>query len=102
MSTKNKNEDPEYLIRKAEKALNPGFFSAILKSTSERLDDAYSKYETAADIYLVEKEYSKAAECYLKCAYVKELAKEPSFYSYEQAINCYKKTNDDKNFLITI
>ena len=102
MSTKNKNEDPEYLIRKAEKALNPGFFSAIFKSTSERLDDAYSKYETAADIYLVEKEYSKAAECYLKCAYVKELAKEPSFYSYEQAINCYKKTNDDKNFLITI
>ena len=95
-------ESPEDCIRKAEKKLHPGCFAALFSSTYERMDEAFSLYETAAQIYVVNKEFAKAANCYLKCAWIKEHCKDDASYSYNEAMCCYKKINDNENYMKTI
>ena len=95
-------ESPEECIRKAEKKLHPGCFAALFSSTYERLDHAFSLYEKAAQIYVDNKEFAKGANCYLKCAWIKEHSKDDATYSYNEAMCCYKKINDNENYMKTI
>jgi hypothetical protein len=57
-------QNPEKLIKKAEKYIKPGFFKAVFSDTNERLEKALNLYKEAAEIYIYNKEYKKAAECY--------------------------------------
>ena len=103
MSKKNdKKDDPLYCINKAEKYLNPGFFDAMFKSKRERLEDAIELYENAAQIYIEQKDYLKSAECQLKCAWIKEQLKDDPTYSYLEALNCYKRTENYDDYQKTL
>lgn len=97
-----KKDDPLYCINKAEKYLNPGFFDAVFKSKRERLEDAISLYEEAAQIYIEQKEYLKSAECQLKCAWIKEQLKDNPTFSYLEALNCYKRTDNFEDYQKTL
>lgn len=92
------SDDPEKLIKKAEKLISPGFFKAIFSSNSDRLEEAFDLYSNAAGIYKIKKEYKKAAECFLKCAFLKENLKESAAFSYKDALDLYQKINDVEEY----
>jgi len=92
-------QDPEKLIKKAEKKIKPGFFKAVFSDTNERLEKALNLYKEAADIYIFKKEYKKAANCYIEVISLQEGLKmdEEILESYDLLINCYEKINDFEN-----
>ena len=89
-------QNPEKLIKKAEKYIKPGFFKAVFSDTNERLEKALNLYKEAAEIYIFNKDYKKAAECYNEVISLQEGLKieDEIFDSYDSLINCYEKTND--------
>ena len=93
-----KTENPEKLIQKAEKLLKPGFFKAIFSNTEDRVEKAIELYNTAGQIYIIEKQYKKAGECFEESSKLKKNIKESPEEDYKKAINCYKKINDIENY----
>ena len=93
-----KTENPEKLIQKAEKILKPGFFKAIFSNTEDRVEKAIDLYNTAGQIYIIEKQYKKAGECFEESSKLKKNIKESPEEDYKEAINCYKKINDIENY----
>ena len=93
-----KTENPEKLIKKAEKLLKPGFFKAIFSNTEDRVEKAIELYNTAGQIYIIEKQYKKAGECFEESSKLKKNIKESPEEDYKEAINCYKKINDIENY----
>ena len=93
-----KTENPEKLIQKAEKLLKPGFFKAIFSNTEDRVEKAIDLYNTAGQIYIIEKQYKKAGECFEESSKLKKNIKESPEEEYKEAMNCYKKINDIENY----
>ena len=93
-----KTENPEKLIQKAEKLLKPGFFKAIFSNTEDRVEKAIELYNTAGQIYIIDKQYKKAGECFEESSKLKKNIKESPEEDYKEAINCYKKINDIENY----
>ena len=93
-----KTDNPEKLIQKAEKILKPGFFKAIFSNTEDRVEKAIELYNTAGQIYIIEKQYKKAGECFEESSKLKKNIKESPEEDYKEAINCYKKINDIENY----
>ena len=84
-------KDPDELVKKAQKKLDPGFFKSIFSDTNERLEKAMYYFKEAAEIYKINKEWIKAGDCYIEIANLKEGIKEDPCESYNEAILCYNK-----------
>lgn len=84
-------EDPEKLIKKAEKLMSPGFFKALFSTADERLDEAVDLYDRAAEIYKIKREYEKSKECYFQIALIKEQMHGNPIPSYENIIQINEK-----------
>ena len=84
-------KDPDELVKKAQKKLDPSFFKAIFSDHSERLEKALNYYKEAAEIYKIKREWIKAGDCYIEIAKLKEGMKEDSTETYNDAILCYNK-----------
>ena len=86
-----KEKDPDELVKKAQKKLDPGFFKSIFSDTGERVEKAMKYYKEAAEIYKINREWIKAGDCYIEIANLKEGLKEDSSETYNDAILCYNK-----------
>ena len=84
-------KDPDELVKKAQKKLDPGFFKSIFSDTGERVEKAMKYYKEAAEIYKINREWIKAGDCYIEIANLKEGLKEDSSETYNDAILCYNK-----------
>ena len=65
-------KDPDELVKKAQKKLDPGFFKSIFSDSGERLEKALNYYKEAAEIYKLNKEWIKAGDCYIEIANLKK------------------------------
>ena len=86
-----KEKDPDELVKKAQKKLEPGFFKSIFSDTGECLEKAIKYYKEAAEIYKINREWIKAGDCYIEIANLKDGMKEDSSEIYNDAILCYNK-----------
>lgn len=84
-------KDPDELVKKAQKKLDPGFFKSIFSDSNERLEKAFNYYKEAAEIYKIKREWIKAGDCYIEMANLKEGMKEDPCEMYNDAILCYNK-----------
>ena len=84
-------KDPDELVKKAQKKLDPGFFKSIFSDTGERVEKAMKYYKEAAEMYKINREWIKAGDCYIEIANLKEGLKEDSSETYNDAILCYNK-----------
>ena len=84
-------KDPDELVKKAQKKLDPGFFKSIFSDSNERLEKAINYYKEAAEIYKIKREWIKAGDCYIEIANLKEGFKEDPCEAYNDAILCYNK-----------
>jgi tetratricopeptide (TPR) repeat protein len=87
-------KDPDELVKKAQKKLDPGFFKAMFSDTNERAEKAIRYYTEAAEIYKIKREWIKAADCYMEIANLKEGLKEDQTESFNEALLCYNKGGD--------
>ena len=91
-------EDPQKLIKKAEKLLKPGLLKSIFSRTEDRIEEAIELYNAAAQIYNIEKNYKKSAKYFLESAQLKININENPEEEYKETLNCYKKLNDNDNY----
>ena len=91
-------EDPQKLIKKAEKLLKPGLLKSIFSRTEDRIEEAIELYNAAAQIYNIEKNYKKSAKYFLESAQLKININENPEEEYKEILNCYKKLNDNDNY----
>ena len=85
------DKDPDELVKKAKKKLDPGFFKAIFSDSGHRLEKAMNYFNEAAELYKLKKEWIKAGDCYIEVANLKEQQKEDPCDAYDSAILCYNK-----------
>ena len=85
------DKDPDELVKKAQKKLDPGFFKSIFSDSGERVEKAIKYYKEAAEIYKIEREWIKAGDCFIEIANLKEGLKEDPCETYNDAILCYNK-----------
>ena len=83
-------ENPQELIAKAQKILKPGFFSKVFGDEANRLEKALECYQTAANIYKMNKDWENAGLCYERCAEV-AMKNEPDVAGthYQDAAHCF-------------
>ena len=86
-------EDPQKLIKKAEKLLKPGLLKSIFSRTEDRIEEAIELYDAAAQIYNIEKNYKKSAKYFLVSSQLKININENPEEEYKETLNCYKKLN---------
>ena len=91
-------KDPDELVKKAQKKLDPGFFKSIFSDSGERLEKALNYYKEAAEIYKLNKEWIKAGDCYIEIANLKEGMKEDPQEAYNDAILCYNKGGSNDKY----
>ncbi len=91
-------KDPDELVKKAQKKLDPGFFKSIFSDSGERLEKALNYYKEAAEIYKLNKEWIKAGDCYIEIANLKEGMKEDPQEEYNDAILCYNKGGSNDKY----
>jgi len=84
-------KDPDELVQKAKKKLDPGFFKSIFTDSGHRLEKATNYFTEAAEIYKLKKEWIKAGDCFIEVASLKEQQKEDPCDAYNSAILCYNK-----------
>ena len=84
-------KDPDELVKKAQKKLDPGFFKSIFSDIGERIEKAIKYYKEAAEIYKLNREWIKAGDCFIEIANLKDGMKEDSSETYNDAILCYNK-----------
>ena len=84
-------KDPDELVKKAQKKLDPGFFKSVFSDSNERLEKALNYYKEAAEIYKLKREWIKAGDCYIEIGNIKEGMKEDLWETYNEAILCYNK-----------
>ena len=84
-------KDPDELVKKAQKKLDPGFFKSIFKDAGDRIEKAIKYYKEAAEIYKINREWIKAGDCFIEIANLKEGLKEDPCESFNDAILCYNK-----------
>ena len=90
-------DNPESLIRKAESKLSPGFFGKIFSNEQIRLEEATQLYESAANMYKLNKEWEKAGKCFEKCAELdKKTQTEPSQH-YKEASHCFSFVDKERS-----
>lgn len=87
----------EQLCAKASKWLHPNMWNALFKSVEERGDKAFNYFEEASDLYLIDKHYTKAGDCLVKCAKIKEEQKESFIHYLENAKSCYMKDSNSSS-----
>ena len=91
-------KDPDELVKKAEKKLDPGFFKSIFSNANERLEKAIYYYKEAAENYKLKREWIKAGDCYIEIANLKEGMNEDPCESYDDAILCYNKGGANEKY----
>ena len=91
-------KDPDELVKKAQKKLDPGFFKSIFSDSGERLEKALNYYKEAAEIYKLNNEWIKAGDCYIEIANLKEGMKEDPQEAYNDAILCYNKGGSNDKY----
>ena len=84
-------KDPDELVKKAQKKLDPGFFKSIFSDSNIHLEKALNYYKEAAEIYNIKREWIKAGDCYIEIANLKEGMNEDPCETYNDAILCYNK-----------
>ena len=84
-------QDPDELVKKAQKKLDPGFFKSIFTDGGERVEKAIKYYKEAAEIYKINREWIKAGDCFIEIAKLKESLNEDQTESFKEAILCYNK-----------
>ncbi|MCQ2815678.1 MAG: soluble NSF attachment family protein [archaeon] len=90
-------ENPRALIEKAQKTLKPGFFGKLFGSKSERVEQALELYETAANIYKMEKSWNEAGAAYEECAKLDtQLDAEMAANHYQEAAHCFSFTDKER------
>eukprot|EP00743_Colponemidia_sp_Colp-15_P001732 GILK01001892.1.p1 GENE.GILK01001892.1~~GILK01001892.1.p1 ORF type:complete len:305 (+),score=61.81 GILK01001892.1:41-916(+) len=82
------------LMRQADKKMKGGF-SSMFSSSSVRYEEACDMYRSAANQFKLAKEWSDAAEAFVKCATCMTKAQNMSEVAnfYLEAANVYKKVN---------
>ena len=93
-----KKKDPDDLVKKAQKELEPGFFKSIFSDSSSRLEKAMDFYKEAAELYKIKREWIKAGDCFIEIANLKESLKDDPCESYNNAILCYNKGGDKEKY----
>jgi alpha-soluble NSF attachment protein len=84
-------KDPDELVKKAQKKLDPGFFKSIFSDSGERIEKAIKYYKEAGEIYKLNREWIKAGDCFIEIANLKEGLREDPCEMYNEAILCYNK-----------
>ena len=89
--------NPEKLIEKANKKLNPGFFGKLLSDEEGRKEEAAELYEQAANLYKLKKNWSEAGKCYEKAGELEEQSNGTAAYTqYQEAAHCYGFVDQNK------
>ena len=84
------SDNPEELLKKAKKKLNPGFFGKMFNSKESLLEDALGYFQSAANGFKIEKNWQKAGECYEECAKIEiELESDTAMNQYKDAAHCF-------------
>jgi alpha-soluble NSF attachment protein len=84
------SDNPEELVKKAKKKLNPGFFGKMFSSKDSLLEEALSYYESAANGFKIQKNWQKAGECYEECAKIEiQLSSDSAMNQYKEAAHCF-------------
>lgn len=83
-------ENPRELIQKAKKVMKPGFFGKMFGSQSNRIEEAQGLYETAANIFKMEKNWEEAGSAYEECAKLdKQIDGDLAANHYQEAAHCF-------------
>ena len=90
-------ENPRDLIEKAKKELKPGFFGKLFSNKSERVEKALELYESAANIYKMQKSWNEAGAAYEECAKLDcQLDSEMAANHYQEAAHCFSFTDQNR------
>ena len=91
-------KDAFNLYRQGEKKLAPGCcLDTLFTSKASQYNNAYNLYIRAGEKYKMCNQWTKASDCYEKCAYIKTELKENALDSYKEAYFCSKKTDLENN-----
>ena len=94
-------DNPDELVRKAHSKLTPGFFGKFFSSQESRVEDASNLLISAANMYKILKNWTKAGETYEELAHLNEQQGGDMAYSYYQdAAHCFSfvdKNRSDQN-----
>jgi alpha-soluble NSF attachment protein len=95
------SDNPEELVRKAQKKLNPGFFGKMFSNKESLLEEALNYYESAANGFKIQKNWQRAGECYEQCAEIEvKLNSNSAMNQYKEAAHCFSfcdQIRSDKN-----
>ena len=91
-------KDAFNLYRQAEIKLAPGCcLDTLFTSKTTQYNDAYNLYIRAGEKYKMCNQWTKASDCYEKCAHIKMDLKENALDSYKEAYFCSQKTDLENN-----
>ena len=94
------SDNPEELVRKAQKKLNPGFFGKMFNSKDSLLEEALSYYESAANGFKIQKNWQRAGECYEECAKIEiDLNSDSAMNQYKEAAHCFSFCDEQRSNL---
>lgn len=85
------------LYQQGERKLHPSCCESIFSSSEDRIDKAFELFKEAAELYKIDKEYSEAAKCFIECAEIKQINKEPYIEYYEEALKLYFKVKETES-----
>ena len=98
-SNSNIEDEALFLIRKAERKLNPDCcMCTLFSSRTKRFKEACEFYEKAGNIYKSINQWRKAANCFDNCSKIKIQLKENPINYYKELFFCYYKLNSETNY----
>ena len=90
-------DNPENLIRKANSKLSPGFFGKLFSNEQVRAEEACQLYESAANLYKIQKNWEEAGKAYEKCAELDIKTNMDPSQHYREASHCFSFTNKERS-----
>ena len=90
-------DNPENLIRKANSKLSPGFFGKLFSNEQVRAEEACQLYESAANLYKIQKNWEEAGKAYEKCAELDIKTNMDPSQHYREASHCFTFTNKERS-----
>ena len=90
-------DNPENLIRKANSKLSPGFFGKLFSNEQVRAEEACQLYESAANLYKIQKNWEEAGKAYENCAELDIKTNMDPSQHYREASHCFSFTNKERS-----
>ena len=98
-SNSNIENEALYLIRKAERKMNPDCcICTLFSSRTKRCKEACELYEKAGNIYKSINQWRKACNCFDNCSKIKIQLNENPINYYKELFFCYYQLNSENNY----